>query len=185
MIRGLCFVSTACGIALSASAGERTQSTPAARALATPMLPISLNFPGHDAALTIRGDSAVRMQTVPLPPKAVADIDKRLNARFDVATLPEEDADIDASYDADDLRSPQAWRVTGRLAPVTSRANGVYAVRDLLAEYRKPRGFRPSALSAMLVLRIDGKEESPPLSVGGGGVAAALWKVLPYGDATR
>ncbi len=44
------------------------------------------------------------------------------------------------------------------------------------------RGFprvRRSALDTMLVLRIDGQEESPTFSVGGG-VAAAVWNAIPH-----
>ncbi|MBO9623149.1 MAG: hypothetical protein J7500_10600 [Sphingomonas sp.] len=52
------------------------------------------------------------------------------------------------------------------------------AVRDTLDDHRKPRQPR-SALSTALVLRIDGNSDSPPLSVGGGGVAGAMWRLLP------
>ncbi|HVJ03584.1 MAG TPA: hypothetical protein VM662_15505 [Sphingomonas sp.] len=52
------------------------------------------------------------------------------------------------------------------------------AVRDTLDDHRKPRQPR-SALSTALVLRIDGNRDSPPLSVGGGGVAGAMWRLLP------
>jgi hypothetical protein len=45
-------------------------------------------------------------------------------------------------------------------------------------EQQKPR-HRKSALSTALVLRLDGQDDSPAFSVGGGGVAAAVWRVVP------
>lgn len=65
-----------------------------------------------------------------------------------------------------------------RLTEGTADDGGRYAVRDALSDYRKPR-FRRSALGTMLVLRLDGEEESPAFSVGGGGVAAAVWRAVP------
>ncbi len=52
------------------------------------------------------------------------------------------------------------------------------AVRDALDAHPKPRQPR-SPLSTALVLRIDGDRDSPPLSVGGGGVAGVMWRLLP------
>ena len=45
-----------------------------------------------------------------------------------------------------------------------------------------PDRFAPWTYKPPLVvseLRIDGEEGSAPLSVGGGGVASALWQVMP------
>jgi hypothetical protein len=52
------------------------------------------------------------------------------------------------------------------------------AVREALDDHRKPRQPR-SVLSTALVLRVDGNGDSPALSVGGGGVASAVWGLLP------
>ena len=86
---------------------------------------------------------------------------------------------LHSSFSIEHLRAAPSWH----LAPLddmnlTSVRGGSWAVYDTLADHRKPR-FRRSPLSTMLVLRIDGQEDSPPISVGGGGVAAALWRVMP------
>lgn len=72
----------------------------------------------------------------------------------------------------------QSWSPLAMADEATSNAGGSYAVSDAFARMPKPR-VRHSALSAALVLRIDGQEDSPLLSVGGGGVAAAMWKMRP------
>ncbi|MET0309557.1 MAG: hypothetical protein ABW023_12700 [Sphingomonas sp.] len=75
------------------------------------------------------------------------------------------------------LPEPQplaAWRLTDKFPEVTARAGARYAVGEALADHRRV-GPPRSMLDAMLVLRIDGKNESPPLSLGGG-VAGAMWK---------
>lgn len=61
---------------------------------------------------------------------------------------------------------------------VTARAGGRYAVYDILRNQPRPR-FRGSPLSTALVLKLDGNDESPAFSVGGGGVAAVMWKAVP------
>ncbi|RYD54096.1 MAG: hypothetical protein EOP60_08585 [Sphingomonadales bacterium] len=124
----------------------------------------------------------MRLRGLPAPVVTIAQYENRTEAPFDVAPaepFPLEPITLTSPYAATSLRTLKAWRLTGRLAQITTSANGLYAVRDGLADYRKPRAFRPSALGAMLVLRIDGKDESPPFSVGGGGVAAALWRAMP------
>ena len=70
----------------------------------------------------------------------------------------------------------RSWGPLTTADEATSDAGGSYAVSDAFARMPKPR-VRRSALSAALVLRIDGQEDSPLLSVGGGGVAAAMWKI--------
>jgi len=179
MIRGLFFCVIACGVAAPAMAGERNTPSPALRAVTAPILPVALQFPGHDGALTIRGDFVVRFRGTPEPTVSLIDFENRVAQRFDILPAEAAPADLASLHATANLRSLEAWRLTDKLAPVTMRANGVYAVRDLLGEHRKPRVFRPSPLNMMLVLRIDGKEESAPFSVGGGGVAAALWRALP------
>lgn len=82
--------------------------------------------------------------------------------RFDLNSVEGEDASTDSL----------------RLAESGAGDGGRYAVRDTLSDYRKPR-FRRSALGTMLTLRLDGEEESPAFSVGGGGVAAVVWQAMP------
>ena len=43
---------------------------------------------------------------------------------------------------------------------------------------RGHREYRPGALDAMVQLRLDGEPDSAPISITGG-VAAAIWKVIP------
>lgn len=181
MIRGLFFCAIACGIAAPVMAGERSAAAPGARAFGGFTLPVADRFPGYDGALTISGDIVVRLRSAPTPTVALVDFENRTVSNFDVtpAEPQDEPGSLASPHAAVDWRALRAWRLTERLAPTTNRANGFYAVRDSLADYRKPRAFRPSALSTMLVLRIDGKDESPALSVGGGGVAAAIWRVMP------
>lgn len=66
----------------------------------------------------------------------------------------------------------------GDAPEVTARAGGRYAVYDILRSQPRPR-FRGSALSTAFVLKLDGNDDSPAFSVGGGGVAAAVWKAVP------
>lgn len=79
-----------------------------------------------------------------------------------------------------ELKAARDWHlsVVENSENATSARGGSWAVYDTLSDHRKPR-FRRSALSTMLVLRIDGKENTSPVSVGGGGVASALWKAMP------
>ena len=71
-----------------------------------------------------------------------------------------------------------AWNRGSTLPDVTARAGGSYAVHDILRDQPRPR-HRKSPLSAAFVLKLDGNDESPAFSVGGGGVAAAVWQAVP------
>jgi hypothetical protein len=62
--------------------------------------------------------------------------------------------------------------------PAANAEGASRAVREALNDHRKPRQPR-SVLSTALVLRVDGNGDSPSLSVGGGGVASAVWGLLP------
>jgi hypothetical protein len=182
MIRGLFVCAIACSVAAPVAAGERNIGAPGMRILPVPILAVSDRFPGYDSALTVGGDIAVRLRSVPVPVVALAYFENRASPDFHIIPanlLPGGPAMLVSPYAVAELRSLKAWRLADRLAPVTASANGFYAVGDVLAEHPKPRAFRPSALSTLLVLRVDGKDESPPFSVGGGGVAAALWRVMP------
>ncbi|UZK66937.1 hypothetical protein [Sphingomonas sp. M1-B02] len=82
------------------------------------------------------------------------------------------------SFDMVAPRSADRWNLTPGIEETTSADGGSYAVRDILrAQPRRSR--RGSPLAAALVLRLDGQEDSEPFSIGGGGVAAALWRAVP------
>jgi hypothetical protein len=105
--------------------------------------------------------------------------------RSEVAALPADKAmhvqpvKLQGNFTIEHLRALPDWHLTALTdVNLTSVRGGSWAVYDTLADHRKPR-FRRSAFSTMLVLRIDGEEDSPPISVGGGGVAAALWRAMP------
>jgi hypothetical protein len=76
------------------------------------------------------------------------------------------------------LNADRSWLIDPVSGEATSDAGASFAVREAFDRMPKPR-VRKSALSAALVLRIDGQEDSPLFSVGGGGVAAAMWKMRP------
>lgn len=180
MIRGLIFCVIACGAAAPALAGERSAALVTPSLLAAPALPVSVHFPGFDGALTISGDFVVRLRSMPAPTTSLAEFESRPTPHFDIAPADAiEPVTLVSPYAATELHALKSWRVTDRLGPTTTSANGFYAVRDVLMDHRKPRVYRPSAFSTMLVLRLDGKDESPSFSVGGGGVAAALWRAMP------
>ena len=61
---------------------------------------------------------------------------------------------------------------------LTSDAGGSYAVRDTMRDMRRPH-IRKTAFSTSLVLKIDGRDETAPVGVGGGGVAQAVWRSIP------
>jgi hypothetical protein len=79
---------------------------------------------------------------------------------------------------SDDASEQVAWGPGSTLPEVTARAGGSYAVYDVMRAQPRPR-HRESALSTALVLRLDGEDDSPAFSVGGGGVAAAVWRAVP------
>lgn len=62
--------------------------------------------------------------------------------------------------------------------PAANAEGASRAVREALDDHRKPRQPR-SVFSTALVLRVDGDGDSPSLSVGGGGVASAVWGLFP------
>ncbi|RYE02441.1 MAG: hypothetical protein EOP61_08650 [Sphingomonadales bacterium] len=176
MLRGLIFCAIACSAVAPATAGERKANLPAVRAIAAPILVASLEFLGKDSTLTIEGDFVVRFNGAPAPSVALADFERRMMERSVFAAA--DSVEPASLYAAANVPALDAWHLTDGNEPVTASANGFYAVRDLM-EHRKPRAFRPTPLSAMLVLRIDGRSDSPPISIGGGGVAAALWRIMP------
>jgi hypothetical protein len=128
-------------------------------------------------------------KTAPLPAAAPA----RFNARPQPFMLPANSArlqpqrargaapaaePVPIAYDFREPSAIEAWGLSLPRSEATSTRGGSYAVRDIMNAQPKPRK-RGSPLAAAFVLRLDGKDDSPPFSVGGGGVAAALWKVVP------
>lgn len=164
MLRSLVICSLACAAATPAIAGDKpAKLDPAARALRLPAEPLAY------------GTARIKPRGVSLPAESTSSA-KPLSANF--VKLSAEAAPKARRFDYDEVRAMPGWRLTDERTETTAAAGGTYAVGDILSSQRKPR-FRGSPLGALLVLRIDGQEDSPPISVGGGGVAAAVWKVVP------
>ena len=72
----------------------------------------------------------------------------------------------------------QPLRFDTLVQKLTSDAGGTYAVRDTMRDMRRPH-IRKTALSTALVLKIDGRDETDSVGVGGGGVAQAVWRSIP------
>lgn len=126
-------------------------------------------LPTHTAAISY-GRSAPPF-TLPL------DI-KRAETRPVVTLKLSGDTPVISRFTLTEAQAKPDWHVDTGLDDATASSGGTYAVSETMDDHRKPR-FRRSALSTMLVLRLDGQDESPAFSVGGGGVGAALWHVAP------
>jgi hypothetical protein len=148
-----------CGISSPVVAGERTG---VAKARAN-LLKASA-APGRDPSARFR--AAPRPFMLPASPA-------RLQALPKATLLAEQ-----LVKRTDDASEPAAWGPGSTLPEVTARAGGSYAVYDVMRAQPRPR-HRESALSTALVLRLDGEDDSPAFSVGGGGVAAAVWRAVP------
>ncbi|MDQ0250927.1 hypothetical protein J2W22_002991 [Sphingomonas kyeonggiensis] len=96
------------------------------------------------------------------------------------ATVSQPPVRLQSGTSVAEMKAARDWHlaVVENSENATSARGGSWAVYDTLSDHRKPR-FRRSALSTMLVLKIDGKSDTSPVSVGGGGVASALWKAMP------
>ena len=166
MLKGLLGCALACSAPTLVFAGERDRPlVPDARALLVHDTGTRMVAPGRRTPAP-KPAAYVRLDYDGLEPD---------RQRADVA-LPSDRAPVASRFAIADLRTLPAWRLTAAPAQVTSTRGGDWAVRDTLNDYRKPR-HRGSALGTMLVLRLDGQDETSSFSVGGGGVAAALWKV--------
>lgn len=163
MRKGLLVCVILSGVPTMAAAGERSATTPHNRALANASKPL--------AALRRDAPLGAKPQPFMLPAGTA-----RLHPLPRVTVSGER-----SPRGAADASAPAIWGPGSTLPEVTARAGGRYAVHDILSEQRKPR-HRKSALSTALVLRLDGEDESPAFSVGGGGVAAAVWRVVPKWD---
>ena len=172
MLKGLLLCAAACAAPTTVMAGDKS-------------LPIVPNLKALLAADgTARPAPPGRSGVAPLRPTflpiAYRGVERREIAVLPARPVPIEDAVLQTNFSIEQLRARPDWHLAkldiGK--NTTSVRGSSWAVYDILSDHRKPR-FRQSPLSTMLVLKIDGKEESAPLSLGGGGVAQALWKVMP------
>lgn len=162
MRKGLLACVVLCGLPLTAVAGERSGATSKSRILVNLVNPLA----------ALGRDAPVPLGTTPQPfmlPAGTA----RLQ-RLPQVTLTTERT----SRRTADASAPAAWGPGSTLPEVTARAGGSYAVYDVMSEQQRPR-HRKSPLSTALVLRLDGQDDSPAFSIGGGGVAAAVWRAVP------
>lgn len=167
MIKGLLVCAVSLVVAMPAMAGDRPGAkTPAPRAVALNEA-TSMALPNRDLAPGTR--APIRFSLPPEDSTHLRSIRSDLSISVPVKSMRRFDlGETGTNAPSESLR----------LTEGTADDGGRYAVRDTLSDYRKPR-FRRSALGTMLVLRIDGQEESPAFSVGGGGVAAAVWRAVP------
>lgn len=93
--------------------------------------------------------------------------------QFELADLPH----VRPDFSLPALPAPrQEWRLAAPAFHVM-RSEASATDRMALAGITGHRRHRATALDARLVLRIDGREESEPLSLGGG-VARAIWTAM-------
>lgn len=178
MTKGFVICAMACGVALPADAGERNAAASVALKIPAPRPILSVRKPASAPGTRARrlpvaplSNFVVRLHAVPEPGTTLAAFESRSGGRIELT------ASTNAAIG--DVREAAAWRISDRLPATTSSANGLYAVRDTLAELPRRRAFRSTPFSTTLVLRIDGNDSSPAFSIGGGGVAAALWRAMP------
>jgi hypothetical protein len=150
-----------CGVSLPALAGERSRSLAPSYAIAR-----LIKDPASHRPAPLAG--SVSSQPFMLPPG---------DARIDGLPQPTLTAEA-ARRSSNAVSRPDVWDMDAALPDATARAGGSYAVYDIMRDQRKPR-HRGSPLSAALVLKLDGNDDSPAFSVGGGGVAAAMWRAVP------
>jgi len=158
----VCAIGCAMTAPLPASAEEADTATIRADALA--MLHVE-RVPGRERSAPERLLSASKPARFTLPVASARLAPRPLALRFtrrDEPRQPEPGDETAFAAARDDMAAGTASR----------------AVRDALADHPKPRIPR-SPLSTALVLRLDGDRASPPISVGGGGVAGAVWGMLP------
>mgnify|MGYP001061162992 CR=1 FL=1 len=171
MIKGLLLCAAACAAPMTAKAGETD----------LPIVPnLKALLAADGVARTVPGRKLVRPRPTTFMPIAYRGLEGGGIRALPTTSLPQEPIRLTTDFSIAELRARPLRHLaafdTG--ADATSARGGSWAVYDILSDYRKPR-FRRSAFSTMLVLRIDGEEGSAPLSVGGGGVASAIWQVMP------
>lgn len=172
MLKGLLLCAAACAAPTTVMAGDKD----------LPIVPNLRALLAADGAkrVALPGRSGVAQRPTFLP-IAYRGVERREIAVLPAARpVPIEDVVLRTSFTIEQLQVQPAWHLPkldiGK--NTTSVRGSSWAVYDILSDYRKPR-FRRSALSTMLVLKIDGKEDTSPISLGGGGVAAAMWKAMP------
>ncbi|MEP9360503.1 hypothetical protein [Sphingomonas sp. KR3-1] len=169
MLKGLLLCAAACAAPTTVMAGDRD----------LPIIPnLRALLAADGAARVLPGRSGVPARPATFLPIAYRGVEQGRFHTLPASSIPQLPAET--SFSIAELRVRPSWHLAAgeNGTQTTSARGGSWAVYDTLSDYRKPR-FRRSVMSTMLVLRIDGKEESAPLSVGGGGVAAALWKAMP------
>ncbi|WP_404339205.1 hypothetical protein AB2M62_08060 [Sphingomonas sp. MMS12-HWE2-04] len=165
MFKGLIACALVASAPSIAEAGDRKIAAPLPGARAVPVHNDSVPY-GRKAPLVAGGTF-----TLPLNPK-------RFDARPVTRLRLHDDSPVVSRFTLTEAPTKPDWHVDTGQTETTATSGGTYAVRETMNDHRKPR-FRRSALGTMLVLRIDGEEESPAFSVGGGGVSAALWRAVP------
>lgn len=170
MLKGLLLCAAACAAPTTVMAGDRN----------LPIVPNLKALLAADVAarrVPVLPGRAVRPTFLPIAYRGVEQGELQL---LPARPVPQEPVQLQTNFSIEQLRTQTAWHLPkldiGK--NTTSVRGSSWAVYDILSDYRKPR-FRRSALSTMLVLKIDGKEDTSSISVGGGGVAAAMWKAMP------
>lgn len=187
MLKTILVCAVACSSSMPAFAGERSVAPPALRGIphrviparAIPVRPIPARIPPA-AESTSASANIHKVSTFDLPRRdriasAVYDLGAPSAApHLTAAGYARPETTAVSPFALTEPRPQPAWQLTAKFPEVTARAGARYAVGDALADHRRV-GPPRSALDAMLVFRIDGSNDSPPLSVGGG-VAGAMWK---------
>lgn len=189
MLRMVLGCAVACGASVPALAGERNVVPPGIKAIPARAVPLRVapvrSIPAREVPVGKAAPAIVHSRTVNaravttfvLPPRNRATYDlgaPSSTAQIVAAGYGRPEAGIASSFALPEPRPLPAWQLTDRSSEITARAGARYAVGDTLADHRRV-GPPRSALDAMLVLRIDGRNESPPLSLRGG-VAGAMWR---------
>lgn len=177
MLRMVLGCAVACGSSMPACAGDRDAVPPGLKATAAHAVParaaLGREAPAARHVLASVNPRAVTTITLPARSRTVYDIAAPSSAA-QVIAADSAHPHVPSAFALPEPRPQPAWQLTDPSSEVTARAGGRYAVGETLADHRRV-GPRRSALDAMLVLRIDGSDDSPPLSLGGG-VAGAMWK---------
>lgn len=159
MLKGVVACVILCGMSFPAVAGERPGRAKSLGNLSK-------------GAVAARRDTPVPSRATPQPfmlPAAAARLQPAPKLQILAQRVPRR---------VGDPVEPISWGPGSTLPEVTARAGGSYAVHDVMRAQPRPR-HRGSALSTALVLRLDGQDDSPAFSIGGGGVAAAVWRAVP------
>lgn len=171
-----------CGSSVTAMAGERGDAPNGIRQLPSAMS--AAHVVAHARSAHVAAAAHLPAAPVVAHPVTTFVMPERVKAmHYDIAAPRDAErvvSDVAAraiatpTFAGTDSRVPADWRLAGALPEVTASAGARYAVGETLADHRRV-GPPRSPLDAMLVLKIDGSNPVPALSVGGG-VAGAMWK---------